>query len=86
MSVFSQRIYFFLNKFYDLDPEFENGISIEEIITNMNDFFQLQGIKICNYACFIHDIKESSKYNCLIISDDMLFGLRLKENSKKAEE
>ena len=85
MSVFSQRIYFFLNKFYDLDPEFDNGLSIEEIITNLNEFFHLQGIKICNYACFIDDIKNSSKYSNLIISDDMLFGLRLKD-CKKCDE
>ena len=79
MTGFSQRILYFLNKYYDLDPNDEEGIKADDILIQFNKYFHLTGTKICNYWCLIEDLRTSTKYSDVIVDDDYLFGLKLRD-------
>lgn len=84
MTGFSQRVLYFLNKYYDVNTEDNEGIRVDDILIQFNKYFHLTGNKICNYWCFIEDIRSSPKYSDIIVDDDYLFGLILKPIDNKS--
>ena len=79
MTFYSQAVLSFLNKYYEIvDVEENNKVKISDVLDNINKFYHYTGYKICNYWCLIEDIKSSPKYSNIIITDDYIFGLKLK--------
>ena len=80
MTKYAQAILSFLNKYYETTAfEENNKVKISELLDNINKFYHYSGYQICNHWCLVEDIKSSTKYAEVIITDDYIFGLKPRE-------